>query len=95
MGNEDTDKELSQTLLLGRSSFWGMLPRRLRWETVAIRRVSGTCRDARLGPEGVEGEELGLCQSEGGGWRVQRGHLQRHKLCGLGVSGEAVARQPL
>ena len=66
MGNEDTDKELSQMLLLGRSSFWGMLPRRLRWEKVAIRRASGTCRDGRLGPEGVEGEELGLGQSEGG-----------------------------
>lgn len=73
-----------------RCSFWGMSPRRPRWEKVAMRR-------RQAGPEGVGGGggrgELGLCQSEGrpleaGGFRRGPAEAQalwagpKHRGCG-------------
>ena len=58
-------------------------------------------RRRQAGPEGVGGGvgvgSLAFVSQRGALWRLgaSEGGLLRHKLCGPGVSTEAVARQPL
>ena len=91
MGNEDTDKELSQMLLLGNVAQKTALGKGCRAESV------WNMRRRQAGPEGVGGGvgrgELGLCLSEGrpleaGGFRRGPAEAQalwagrKHRGCG-------------
>ena len=94
MGNEDTDKELSQMLLLGNVAQKTALGKGCRAESV------WNMRRRQAGPEGVVGGgggSLAFVSQRGALWRLgaSEGGLLRHKLCGPGLSTEAVARRPL